>query len=176
MNRVLPSLLLLLLFNVAILRAGETQLLLEVRVSSNEPMVISSPEEYLHLRVSADGLVEYEDRNVGESKFMLRQTRLSSPELRLLEEFLDSSAVQMLEPEYPPASQTIDRRTLIKISINRGGRPQTIMLPNFNLPLGKDKACTPRRLLISCVVSKRREEIHRFALLQTDGVLFGRNS
>jgi hypothetical protein len=155
MRRVTATILFLLMLYVAVAKAVETKPLLEVRVSSSG--MVAFVGEYLHLRVFDDGRIEYEDRKEGESKFVLRETKLSSSQLQSLKEFLDSSEVQNLDSEYPPASPTIDHHTLIQISINRADTPQSIKIPNFNLPMGKDKGLYSQSLInLMCRIEEVR--------------------
>jgi hypothetical protein len=155
MKRVTASTFFLLMLFVTVARAVESKPLLEVRVSSSG--IVAFAGEYLYLRVFDDGRVEYEERKESESRFVLRETKLSSSQLQSFKEFLDSSEVQKLESEYPPASPTIDHHTLIQISINRADKLQSIEIPNYNLPMGKDKGLYSQSLInLMCRIEQFR--------------------
>jgi hypothetical protein len=156
MRRV-AALSLLLPLVVATAGAAGSQPLLDVRVFSNDPMVDSSPQTYLYLRVFDDGRVEYEDRKTNETEFVLRQKVLAAEELRSLKDFLNNADVLHLPPAYSPAISTVDHQINVTLSIDRGEKLQTIQIPNYNLTSGKDKGLYSQPLInLMCRIERAR--------------------
>ena len=157
MKRLIAPLLLLLAFQFVSAEPVKSKQLLEVRISSMDLMMNLYPEEYLHLRVYTNGLVEYEDREGSGTEFVHRKKTLASSELKTLKEFLATAAVQLLPHKYAPVVPTIDHHTLITISITRGSKLQTIKVPNYNLALGKGKGQYSQTLInLMCRIERVR--------------------
>jgi hypothetical protein len=119
-------------FSMGNAQESSSKTILEVHESGFGMVAVSG--KYLFLRVSGNGLAEYEDvvikdgkRNLVHHKYQLSEIKLSE-----IKSLLDDSEIMNEKESYDADSPMIDHVITFKISILRNSKTQTIKLTNFN--------------------------------------------
>lgn len=132
------------------------QTLLEVRLSAVG--LWPKHSEFLLLRVTGDGQVEYEEEEITDvsEELVLRKSNLSPEQLKDLTDFLNAPELRNAAAEYEPDVSTIDHLVTFKIIISRHPQPQVIALKNFR-PSYKTKDKYPMKLVeLVCKIQRLR--------------------
>jgi hypothetical protein len=128
-------------FSICNAQKSSAKRILEVNESGFGMVAVSG--KYLFLRVSDDGLAEYEEDVIkdGKRNLVLHKYQLSEKQLNDLKTFLDDTEIISEKESYESDSPTIDHVITFEISILKDSKTQTIKLTNFNpnLPKSSDK-------------------------------------
>jgi len=133
---------LLLLLSLAIPKLTDPQesqknVLLEVILTTYD---VSRTETLVYLRIFSDGSAEaHPMREVDFRTLVLKKAQISPGDLATLSEFLSSSKVQHLEPEYHRYWGNIDFGQTWQITIAQDDSKKSIILENFQPFLARTK-------------------------------------
>ncbi len=162
MKRLQVSLLLLLSLAIPKLtdpQESQKNPLLEVILTTYD---VSRTETLVYLRVFSDGSAEaHPMREVDFRTLALKKAQISPSDLATLSEFLSSSKVQHLDPEYHRYWGNIDFGQTWQITIAQGDSKKSIVLENFQpfLARTKKKAYPAELEKLACLIWELRTKV-----------------